>query len=43
MKKAAAYGLYQAELGVQEAKAKPELAREALKTAEEGTRLVRMH
>lgn len=42
MKKAAAYGLYQAELGVEEAKANLELAREALKTAEEGTRLVQM-
>jgi outer membrane protein TolC len=42
MKKAAAYGLYQAQLGVEEAKANLELAREALKTAEEGTRLVQM-
>ncbi len=40
MKKAAAYGLYQAQLGVEEAKANLELAREALKTAEEGKRLV---
>jgi len=42
MKKAAAYGLYQAQLGVEEAKANLELAREALKTAEEGARLVQM-
>jgi outer membrane protein len=42
MKKAVAYGLYQAQLGVKEAKANLELAREALKTAEEGTRLVQM-
>jgi outer membrane protein len=42
MKKAVAYGLYQAELGVEETKANLELAREALKTAEEGTRLVQM-
>ena len=42
LKKAAAYGLYQAQLGVEEAMANLELAREALKTAEEGTRLVQM-
>jgi outer membrane protein len=42
MKKAVAYGLYQAQLGVEEATANLELAREALKTAEEGTRLVQM-
>jgi outer membrane protein len=42
MKKAAAYGLYQAQLGVEEVKANLELAREALNTAEEGTRLVQM-
>jgi outer membrane protein TolC len=42
MKKAVAYGLYQAELGVEEATANLELAREALNTAEEGTRLVQM-
>jgi len=42
IKKAAAYGLYQAQLGVEETKANLELAREALKTAEEGTRLVQM-
>lgn len=42
MKNAVAYGLYQAQLGLNEAKANLELAREALKTAEEGTRLVRM-
>jgi outer membrane protein len=42
IKKAAAYGLYQAQLGVEEAKANLELASEALKTAEEGARLVQM-
>lgn len=42
LKKAVAYGLYQAQLGVEEAKANLELAREALKTAEEGKRLVQM-
>ncbi len=42
MKKAVAYGLYQAQLGLEEAGANLELAREALKTAEEGTRLVQM-
>jgi outer membrane protein len=42
MKKAVAYGLFQAELGVEETKANLELAREALKTAEEGKRLVQM-
>jgi len=42
MKNAVAYGLYQAQLELSEAKANLELAREALKTAEEGTRLVRM-
>ena len=42
LKKAVAYGLYQARLGVEEAKANRELAREALKTAEEGKRLVQM-
>ncbi len=42
MRKAAAYGLYQAQLGVEEARANLELAREALKTAEEGKRLVQI-
>ncbi|OPY87192.1 MAG: Outer membrane protein TolC precursor [Syntrophus sp. PtaU1.Bin208] len=42
MKNAVAYGLYQAQLGLAEAKANLELAREALKTAEEGKRLVQM-
>jgi len=42
MKNAVAYGLYQAQLGLVEAKANLELAKEALKTAEEGTRLVQM-
>ncbi len=42
LKKAVAYGLYQAQLGVEEARANLELAREALLTAEEGTRLVQM-
>lgn len=42
MKKAVAYGLYSAQLGVEEAKANLELARQALKTAEEGTRLVKL-
>lgn len=42
MKKAVSYGLYQAQLGVEEAKINVELAREALNTAEEGQRLVRL-
>jgi len=42
MKKAVAYGLYKAQLGVEEAKANLDLARQALKTAEEGTRLMQM-
>lgn len=42
MRKAASYGLYQAQLGVEEARANLELAREALKTAEEGKRLVQL-
>jgi len=42
MKKAVAYGLYQAQLELEEAIANLELAREALKTAEEGRRLVQM-
>jgi outer membrane protein TolC len=42
MKKIVAYGLYSAQLGVEEAEANLELARQALKTAEEGTRLVKL-
>lgn len=42
MKNAVAYGLYQAQLGLTEATANLELAKETLKTAEEGTRLVQM-
>ena len=42
IQKAAAYGLYQAQLGVEEARANLELAGEALKTAEEGKRLVQI-
>jgi outer membrane protein TolC len=42
MKNAVTYGLYQAQLGLEEAKANLELAREAQKTAEEGRRLVQM-
>ncbi len=42
LKKAVAFGLHQARLGMEEAKANLELAGEALKTAEEGKRLVQM-